>query len=464
MFEVVKRVLGIKLGLSPYIPTLVYIFCILIFFATVIYKREIGLYFIVALLPIQNLREKLYDFPFGKDMVDIFLVTLLLLCILKPEENNGNDGNKSKFLIPSRPIFLYIMLTYAYLWLGSLQLGIGLPISLSDERLLNWKNHMILPVLFFVTLKVVRERRQIVLLSSFIFISNFLVGFHFYRNFGHTGGSFRWDRRESGVFSYLGPNELGAFFAEYSFIVLGILFLYEVKKWKWPLFALLSLNIFCLIYSFSRGAYLAFLIAFLFISLASKNVKALSLLVLFLISWNTLVPESVVQRIEMTRTEEGELESSAAGRLGRADHGIKLFLRNPLGYGFETTRFLGFSKNLGQVSRKGDPHNRYIEYLVEMGILGIGIFLYLFYRAFKSGWTLYLKAKDGFLKGLGLGFAATVIACMVANFFGDRWTYEILSGFYWVFWALVVRGNLIAQMDQDAFTHLPMISSGNQIS
>jgi O-antigen ligase len=403
----------------------------------------------------RNLREKLYSLPFGKDMVDIFLVTLLLLCLLKPEENNGNDGNESQSLVPSRPILLYVILTYTYLWLGSLQLGIDLPIGLGDERFSNWKNHMVLPVLFFITLRVVREKRQIILFSSFIFISIFLVGFHFYRTFGHTGGSFRWDRRESGVFSYLGPNELGAFFAEYSFIVLGILFLYEVKRWKWPLWALLSLSIYCVIYSFSRGAYLAFLAAFLFISLASKNIKALVLLVFFLISWNTLVPQSVVERIEMTRSEEGEFESSAAGRLGRAEHGINLFLRNPLGYGFETVRFLGFYNNRGQISSHGDPHNRYVEYLVEMGILGIGIFLYLFYRAFKSGWILYIKARDGFLKGLGLGFAAAVIACMVANLFGDRWTYEILSGFYWVFWALVVRGNIITHMDQNVSNSFP---------
>jgi O-antigen ligase len=150
----------------------------------------------------------------------------------------------------------------------------------------------------------------------------------------------------------------------------------------------------------------------------------------------------------MTQDEEVGLESSAAGRLGRWKHGVDLFIKNPLGYGYETVAVLGFRGNRGYLSSKGDPHNRYVEFLVEMGIIGIALFLYLFYLAFKGGWKLYLMAEDNFLKGLGLGFSATVVACFIVNIFGDRWTYAMLGAFYWVVWALVVRGNIIANKKQ----------------
>ncbi|MFQ5802584.1 MAG: O-antigen ligase family protein [Candidatus Methylomirabilales bacterium] len=305
---------------------------------------------------------------------------------------------------------------------------------------------MILPVLYLITVTIVREKRQIVGMFSVMVVSMFLIGMHFYRNFQHTGGQYREDRRWSGALSYLGPNEVGAFWAEYSFILLGVLLVCTLKFWRWPILATLGVSVYGLVYSFSRGAYAAFLVGFLFISLVSRNVKALAVLGGFLLFWTSLVPGSVVERVEMSRSEDGTLDSTLEGRLGRWQHGIDLFLRNPVGYGFETVRFLGFTGYLEVGSSGGDPHNRYIEFLVEMGVVGIVMFLYLFYLGFKSGWRLYTRGEDKFLKGLGLGFAATVVATMVANMFGDRWTYDILGAFYWVCWALVVRGNVIDQV------------------
>lgn len=416
------------------------------YLAALLYKREIGLYFIVGLLPLRSIVEKLYVFPFGKNVVDVYLITLLLLCFIKPKQQH--DAEYFGALSPMRPILVYVILTYLYLWIGSLIIGIDLPIGLDNERLMNWKNHMILPALFFITLNMIQEKRQIIILSSVMLLSIFLVDFNFYQNFTHTGGHYLDNRRSRGIFVWLGPNELGAFFAEYSFIILGLLFLCKSMIWRWPLLLLLGLNFYCLIYSFSRGAYVAFVAAFLFMLLVRKNIKTMALIMLLAVFWTSFVPTSVVERIEMTETEEGSLDSSAAGRVERWEHGMNLFLRNPVGYGFDTVRFLGFTGYSGRDNAQGDPHNRYVKFLVEMGIPGITIFLYLFYLAFKNGWRLYSDAEDEFTKGLGLGFAATVVACMVTNMFGDRWTYEMLSGFYFVFWALVVRATIIVQMEK----------------
>lgn len=455
-------ILKLKLGLSNYIPAVVYLGCIIIFIAMLVYKREIGLYFVVAIMPLRNLIEKMQGFPLGKDIIDIFILTLLLIAFINRIQNNESKQNNElnlKSFSPSKSILLYIFATYIYLWIGSLQMGIELPIAINNERLMNWKNHMILPALFFITLYIINSKRQIHILTSVIFLSIFSVSLHFYRNFNHTGGHFKWDRRESGTFSYLGPNDLGAFFAEYSLIILGILFICKLKNWKWPLLGILALNLFGLIFTFSRGAYLAFFVAFLFISLVNKNIKALLLILVCLVYWNTLLPQSVIERFEMTYTEEGGFESSSAGRIQRWEHGLNLFLRNPIGHGYETVKYLGFTVYSGAVSSHGDPHNRYVEFLVEMGFIGFILFLLLFYLAFKNGWHLFVNSNDKFMKGLGLGFSGTVIACMISNMFGDRWTYEMLNGFYWVFWALVVRGNMIVQNDSKPFIQVMQLES-----
>jgi len=343
-------------GLATYLPEVAYLTTIAVFWVMIIKRRDVGLYFIVALLPAQIIIEKMHRFPLGKDIVDIFVITLLLFCII---EGRKIQGQHLEVSFPGKAIGLYVLLTYIYLWIGSGVVGLSPPIGV-DPRFVAWKNHMILPALFFITVKLIRRKQQMIALCCSMLVSMFLLGVHFYRNFSHTGGTFQDDRRWSGAFSYLGPNEIGAFWAEYSFLILGLLLVCNLKIWKYPLLAVLSLNVYGLVYSFSRGAYLAFLVGIIFVSLAARNVKLLVAVALFLIFWVSIVPQSVVERIEMTQTE-GELDSSGQGRMGRWTHGVNLFLKNPLGYGYETVRFLDFRGYGNALSSGGDPHNRYFE-------------------------------------------------------------------------------------------------------
>jgi hypothetical protein len=48
------------------------------------------------------------------------------------------------------------------------------------------------------------------------------------------------------------------------------------------------------------------------------------------------------------------------------------------------------------------------------------------------------------LKGIGLGFFGMMVCALVANFFGDRWTYMQVDGFIWVVLGCVIRGSELA--------------------
>jgi hypothetical protein len=71
--------------------------------------------------------------------------------------------------------------------------------------------------------------------------------------------------------------------------------------------------------------------------------------------------------------------------------------------------------------------------------------LLIFYRAFWSGWRLYKIGNTPFDKGLGFGFLGATIAIIFANMFGERWSYFVVNGYFWIFWGLVDRGILISQ-------------------
>ena len=138
----------------------------------------------------------------------------------------------------------------------------------------------------------------------------------------------------------------------------------------------------------------------------------------------------------MTKDEEGQLESSAQYRIEIWERSVEIAEKNPvLGVGFNTFPYLGFSL--------ADTHNIYIKVLAEQGVIGLLLILLILFLAIQNGWKLYKHADDSFLKGLGLGFVICTIVIIITNMFGDRWSYVPLAGFFWIFLALVVRGNLI---------------------
>jgi O-antigen ligase len=161
------------------------------------------------------------------------------------------------------------------------------------------------------------------------------------------------------------------------------------------------------------------------------------------LAWQTVLPASVVDRIQMTETPSGQLEHSAGGRLLLWEHALNLFHAHPVfGIGFG-----GFSMSAGGIQlRTGeelpenqDVHSFYMRTLSESGVIGITLLLYLLFKSFLSGWRLYSVGETPFYKGLGFGFMGCVMAVAITNLFGDRWSYFALGGYFWIFWALVDR-------------------------
>lgn len=420
-------------GLTNYIPSVIYCLGIAVAILVIFYRLEIGILFLVFLLPLQNVLVRLHSFPFGKDFVDILLIAMVIGWLIRSIVKKEKFLEKTPFNLL---LLLLILITYIGLWRGSSYLGFPAPISASDIRVQTWKNYMILPLIFFITVNNVKNLKQIKWLVLFMVLSMFLMDYY-------TGNQIRWMSglasrdKLNGTFVWLGPNEIAAFYATYTFVLLGI-FLFDKVKIRRILFGTaILLNLYCALFLYSRGAYVAILAGLVLICLV-KNKKLLIPLIFLLFFWQAIIPASVVERIKMTRTEEGVLESSTADRLDLWKKSIELFKENPIvGVGFSVFPYLGYEK--------GDPHNIYMEVLLEQGIIGITIFLLLLYLALKYSWRLYKTTDDRFLKGLGLGFTACVIATMTTNIFGDRWTYLQLGAYYWVFLALVVRGNIIVQ-------------------
>ena len=186
-------------------------------------------------------------------------------------------------------------------------------------------------------------------------------------------------------------------------------------------------------YSLSRGGYIALLAGCFFLGLA-KQRKLLILLIVFLFVWTAIVPTAVTERVSMTNQGDGELDHSSETRLTLWQDAIEVFDANVItGTGFATYAFMH------RVGNYEDTHNLFLKVLVETGILGLILFLWLIARTFRTGSRLFRNAKDPFFSALGLGLAGWVVTAFVANCFGDRWMFLQVCGYLWVLAGLVAR-------------------------
>ncbi len=426
------------LGLTQYIPLIIYITSFIIAFLSLFINPTLGVLFLFPLLPYQIIFEKIKLWTFGKDINDIIIISILFGVFLK----NNNTSKKNNAIRTKTSLYLPIIVLCITSLISFINatLTSGLGFDLNNNYLLDWKNYMLLPLIWFLTFKNIKDLKNLKLLLFLLIMGILGADYYFsinlkWMNMWHFSERVR--NMMDGLFVYLGANHYGAFFAHFIFILIGIFLFEKSKYWKLILLGIIFFTGYCLVYSYSRGAYIALIAGLVFIGLV-KEKRILLLLLVFFMFWRNLVPISVYERITMTKTESGELEESAAIRIVLWNKALEMFKESPIiGKGFNTFQFT-FNNRLWL-----DTHNYYLKMLVEQGILGLSAFLYLLFSAFNAGWKLFKESDENTLKGLGLGFASCIIAVALTNAFGDRWTYLSLGSYLWIFMGLVTRAQLI---------------------
>jgi len=417
----------IKLALTPCL----YFIGLFVAIATVFKNAKWGFFLLIFMIPQPNLWYKFHAYPYGKDFLDIVYFCIVLGLIFQK--------NWSLKVANSPIILIYIGLSYFSLWNASLHFSLAMPISIANELMFPWKNYVQMIFLYFLAANIAqkeKDQRIILLIMAFTVM---IVSIRAARNF-NEGASFSYDRRSSGPFEVvgLGPNHFGAFLSYYCVMFLGLYYFLKEKKQKYFFLAASLAGLPGLLFSYSRGAFAATMVAISFFGI--KKRALIILLFLFLIFWKFLLPVTVVERITMTKTNDGHIEASASHRLVLWDNAMLIFCENPLfGVGFNG---FGFSLDKGALEdahNKTDTHNYFLKIACEQGIIGLFFTLYIFAAAFLSGLRLFKTGKNHFHIGLGFGFMGCIIACIIANLFGDRFSYFVLGSYFWICWGLIDR-------------------------
>jgi putative inorganic carbon (hco3(-)) transporter len=428
------------IGLHGSAPMIIYVGGIIAFLLSVFWKPQMGLYYLIPLLPMQTVRFRVHGLPLGEKLVDIILLGVLIGLFLHRAERKifvSSPLNKALIVI--------VLWTYLSLWQGAFFLGVPLPISFDDPRFSTWKNYVEMFLLFFVAAAAIRNKKQMSIVIGLMCLSVLLVNRDYLstvgsRNFNH----FSYELRDAGALGYAGENGMGAFQAEIAVFLIGVSLFVKKPLVKIGLLAIALYSVYCLELTFSRGAYAGFLLGLLVLGLI-KERKILFLMAILLVTWQSLVPYAVTQRVMMTYQEGGGVDASAGERLTVWQDALKVVNEDPvLGTGFETYAYMH------RVMEFTDTHNYYLKVVLETGFAGLLIFLWLLGMACKMPLRLFRTAQDSVMSALGCGLFAMMICVLVVNFFGDRWTYLQVNGFLWILLGLAARGLYVVSQEKES--------------
>jgi O-antigen ligase len=400
-----------------------------------------ALLLVALLLPLRNIIEQVQQYPGGTQFIDMLLFSSIIGWAV-------NCASKHRKLFESSSLNIFAIILVLYLLisvlLGSNYLYGQMSFDVHDSRVQDWKNFCLLPLIFFIVLNNTHTKKDVWFLVGAMCLAMAVMDYY-------TINQVRWYSslesryKITATFQFLGPNEVAAFFNEYTIILMSLFFVMKRSRMKIMLGILILLNLYSLVFTYSRGAYGGLAIG-MFILFALKNRKLLIPLVLVAMFWQVILPEKAIERIQGTTNQYGQLDESSQRRLNIWQQAMGLFQQNPvLGIGYGVFRNLGLDL--------GDTHNIYVKILTEQGVVGLLIFLLVLFCFLREGYVLYKKGEEDLDKALGLGLFICIFILIFNNFFGDRWSYMEPNAYLWIFAGLVSRLNAMARNPRPAQQH-----------
>lgn len=198
-----------------------------------------------------------------------------------------------------------------------------------------------------------------------------------------------------------------------------------------------------------RSGYAVFIALWLLLSLQRLGLKGLgwglmgliALLSLAFAGSTTFRDRLALALENVEQYQKGNSDTSVGARLEFATQSWEL-AQQRLGFGFGTGAFKeNYQKHVQakDLVPTSNPHNEYLNILVQVGLVGLALFLRMFFVLFKSSFQLPALEKY-FAQGVGLAFLTGCVA--------NSWLMDLTSGYFFVMMAAFCFGALVVKRDE----------------
>ena len=421
------------------IPLSLYLGGVVALLLSIFWRPIAGLYYLLPLIVLQTVRYRMNEYPYAQSVITIILLGMILGFLRRRESPIGNSPW-------TRMLLIYGGYTLFSLFLGSLTIGVPLPLP-GDPRFGVWLDYINMPILLLLVAAIAPDRRHVKVMVLLMCFSALVLDYNYWSSVhGRDYSQYTNSVREGAGMGYAGVNGMASFAAQFAGFIMALAAFQSRWLIKLAYYALAIFSVICLMYTFSRGAYLAFAVGLLFIGLAKSRMLLVIVLVLALFG-TALIPTAVQERVLMTYDKgSGDVDHSSELRFEIWEDALSLFASaNVLfGMGFNTYAYLH------RVGTYEDTHNIFLKVLIETGIVGMFLFLWLLGKTFWTGWRVFRRSNDPLMASLGLGLAVWVLCATVASCFGDRWMYFQVNGDMWVIAGLISRTALLNGEEETA--------------
>ena len=242
-------------------------------------------------------------------------------------------------------------------------------------------------------------------------------------------------------------NLLGIYLSAFTPLIFGLNLYYFKNKQKLTFTFVSLIALIGIILTYSRPTLLAIYVVLFFLGVARKDKILISLLIIFTLLSPFLLPKSVKNWATEVRYNPLRFICN--------DDRIAVY-RNSF-YMIKDHPFIGLGANtyMKNYKKYREPveyrnvvtqdymyaHNNFLHMAAEIGLIGLGFFIWLLYKLFMECKNIYRKLEDGYMKIVSLSLSACMIAFLVNGLTESSLYYSRVAIIFWYIMGLALALN-----------------------
>ncbi|MBW4049348.1 MAG: O-antigen ligase family protein [Proteobacteria bacterium] len=379
----------------------------------------------------------------GLNITNLLFIAILALTMRNKNKDRTPAPLKTQF------VFYFLILTWG------LVIGQVYDASMFFGDFQTLKNAVLYMLLFFLAYYAVQDTKTIKLLFLTILFTVFFDIYLGLRQVLDYGFGYNEARRVAAPFSWnsTDANRSAAYYTIYMIPLAAAALYYRSSRLvRWGALACVVFAIFVNFFTYSRQSYGIIAVLLLLLTMR-RNVMLGLLIVVALFNYHLWLPDSVIQRIDMTvATKDSmpgvvaaplnkELDNSTESRFIIWSGAAQIIAHNPWGIGLNH-----FGRDIGTYApayAHYDAHNYFVLTTAENGVLAPVALLLLLLGLFRIGRNVEQIKSEPDAKVYGTALWLGVLAVAMVNIYGSRFVDGNLMSNFWIFAGLVTRYKVI---------------------